>query len=119
MLAKPVGSRCKALVFRIPSVPTSAKRDIRDRTSDGDAIFDVAESLKVAAGQRGGVHQDRKAEGSQLPRQNGIVIEKGLRCHRGNEDHRRDRTNIKPAKIVFAAHIEAAERGNLLRRRIR
>src|SRR5208282_1206304 len=81
-------------------------------TSDGDAVFDVAGSLIVAAGQGGGVHQDRKGERSQSAPRQRIVIKEGFLGHRGNENHGRDRTNIKSANIVFAAHIEAVEGGH-------
>src|SRR4029077_4336552 len=83
-------------------------------TCDGDAILDVAGSLKVAARQGGGVHQNRQAERSQGPSGQGIVIEEGLRRHGGNKYHRGDGPNIKTANIVCATQIEAAVRGHFL-----
>ena len=83
-----------------------AKERHGDRARDGNAVFDVSGSLKVAAGQCRRVDQDRKSEGSQRAARSRIAVEHRLLGDHGNENHRRDRTNIKSAKIVFAAHID-------------
>ena len=87
-----------------------AKERHRDGARDGYAVLDVSGSLKVAAGQCRRVNQDRKSEGSQRTARSRIAVEHRLLGDDGNENHGRDRTNIKSAKIVFAAHVIPVER---------
>ena len=97
------------------SLKNSIRADVtkerhRDRARDGNAVLDISGSLKVAAGQCRRVNQDRKSEGSQRAARSRIAVEHRLLGHHGNENHGRDRTNIKSAKIVFAAHVIPVER---------
>ena len=80
-----------------------AKERHRNGAGNGNAIFDVAGSLLVAAGQSRGVDQDWKSEGSLRATRSGIVVEERLRSDGGNENHWRDRANIKTTDVVAAA----------------
>src|SRR5579883_320239 len=90
----------------------------RDRANNGDAVLEIPVRLQVAAGKRNRVaenrHGDRSRDWQAGSANGGRILKTELlerRCW--NERNRRNGTDIVPAYILLAAHIEAAIRRNL------
>src|SRR5215472_1698493 len=87
-----------------------------DRAGDRNAVFEVGNTHQVAAGESDGVGEERNRKGGEAwIRATGVAGE----SHRLIEGARnigdgRNGANIEAAYIVFAAHVEAAVRGNFL-----
>ena len=83
------------------------------RTDDGNAVFDVAKALQVAAGQCGHIGKHGNREAPRGPSRVRVAIEDRHRGCRRNESDGRDRADIVTAQVVFTTQIKAIERRNL------